>query len=169
MDDEKTRRRFLVLLLAAATLLLAILIEPLASALLTAAVLTGVLWPVQVWLMRRLGQRRSLAAGIVVFGVVIVIVGPILGMSAFVVDQASKGVKFVSETVQSEGVAGLIEKLPRPIRGPAHELLDQIQERTGADVSKTVTEQVQAKGPGAAAAVGRAVAGTWGFVFNATM
>src|SRR5262245_41962003 len=169
MDDETTRRRFLVLLLAAATVLLAILIQPLASALLTAAMLAGVLWPLQVRLMRRLRQRRGVAAGILVFGVVIVIVGPILGLSAFVVDQASKGVKFVSDTVKSEGVSGLIDTLPEPVRKPAHGLVDQIQQRTGADVGKAVTNQVQSQGPGAAAAVGRAVAGTWGFVFNATM
>jgi predicted PurR-regulated permease PerM len=168
MDDEKTRRRFFILLLAAATLLLAFLIEPLASALLTAAVFAGVLWPLQVRLVRRL-HKASFAAGILVFGVVVAIVGPILGMSAFVVDEASKGINFVSETVQSQGVGGLIDKLPPPVREPAHRLLHQVERRTGADVGKTVTDQVQSQAAGAAATVGRAVAATWSFLFNATM
>jgi predicted PurR-regulated permease PerM len=168
-DQEKIRRRFLVLLIAAATVLLGILVQPLASALLTAAVLAGVLWPLQTRLSRRLRNRPALASGVVVFGVVIAIVGPIFGMSAFVVDEASTGVRFVSQTVQSEGVSGLIERMPAPLRGPARGLVHQIEERVGKDVGKTVTEQVQSQGAGAAAAVGRAVAATWGFVFNATM
>ncbi|HKP63302.1 MAG TPA: AI-2E family transporter [Polyangiales bacterium] len=168
MDDEKTRRRFLLLLLVAALLLLAFLIEPLASALLTAAVFAGVLWPLQLRLTRRV-RKPSLAASILVFAMVIVVVGPILGMSAFVVDEGSKGIKFVATTVQSQGLGGLIEKLPPPVRGPAHDLMHQIERHTGADVSKTVTEQVQSRAAGAAAGVGRAVAATWGFVFNATM
>ena len=166
---DQIRRRFLVLLLAAATLLLAFLIRPLASSLLTSAVLAGVLWPLQVRLTRLVRGRRHIAAGVLVFAVVVVIVGPILGMSAFVVDEASKGVTFISDTVQSEGVHGLIETLPPLMREPAHDLLRMVEQRTGADVGKTVTEQVQSQGPGAAAAVGRAVAATWGFVFNATM
>jgi predicted PurR-regulated permease PerM len=167
--SEQTRRRFLVLLLAAATLLFAFLIRPLASALLTAAVLAGVLWPLQMRIANRLRGRRNLAAGVLVTGVVVAIVGPILGMSAFVVDEASKGVQFVSETVKSEGVLGLIEKLPTGIRDAARSAFKLVEERTGADVGEKLTEQVQSQGPGAAAAVGRAVAATWGFVFNSTM
>jgi predicted PurR-regulated permease PerM len=169
MDDEKTRRRFLVLLIAAATVLLAILIRPLASALLAAAVLAGVFYPLQKRLTRKLKNSPTLSASLLVFLVVIVIVGPILGLSAFVVDEGSKGVKFVSDTVQSEGVAGLIEHLPQSVRGPAHEVVHQVERRLGSDVGKTVTEQVQQQGAGAAAAVGRAVAATWQFVFSATM
>jgi predicted PurR-regulated permease PerM len=145
------------------------LIRPLASSLLTAAVLAGVLWPLQVRLSRRLRGRRTISAGVLVFGVVIVIVGPILGMSAFVVDEASKGIEFVSTTVRSEGVYGLIDKIPEPMRGPARDLMEIVERRTGADVGKAVTEQVQSQGPGAAAAVGRAVVATWDFVFKATM
>jgi len=169
MGNEKTARRFQIVLIAAATLLLAFLVRPLASSLLTAAVLAGVLWPIQTRLTRRFGGRRGLGAGLLVFGVVIAIVGPILGLSAFVVDEASKGVEFVSTTVRSEGVFGLVDKLPSPIRSPAHELLRLVEKRTGADVGKAVSEQVQSQGPGAAAAVGRAVAATWDFVFKATM
>jgi predicted PurR-regulated permease PerM len=163
------RRRFLVLLLAAAVVLLAILIKPLASALLTAAVLAGVLWPIQRSLVRRLRNSPALAAGIVVFGVIVLLVGPILGMSAFVVEEASKGVQFVSETVRSGGVEALIEKLPGPLQGYAHQALGQLEELTGADVARSVSEQVQQRGAGAAAAVARAVSATWGFVFNAVM
>lgn len=169
MEDEKTRRRFLVLLLVAATLLLAILIRPLASALLMAAVLAGVLWPLQARLSRRLRKSPALAAGLLVFGVVVAILAPLLGMSAFVVDEASKGVKFVSDTVRSEGVSGLIDHLPKLIQQHARNAVHHIQERIGSDVGSTVADQLQQQGAGAAAAVGRALAATWGFVFNATM
>jgi predicted PurR-regulated permease PerM len=167
--DEKTRRRFLVLLIAAATVLLAILIRPLASALLMAAVLAGVFYPVQKWLSRRLKGRQSVAAGLLVFLAVLVIVGPILGLSAFVVDEGSKGVTFVADTVKSGGVSGLIERLPESVRGPAQQVVHQVEQRLGSDVEKTVSEQVQKQGAGAAAAVASAVAATWGFVFNSTM
>jgi predicted PurR-regulated permease PerM len=167
--NEVIRKRFLVLLLAAAALLLAFLIQPLASSLLLAAVLTGVLWPLQVRITKRLRGSRTFAAGLLVFGVIVAIVGPILGLSAFMVDEASKGVQFVTETVRSGGIEALIEKLPKPVQGFATEQLKHFENRTGTDVGKTVTEQVQQRGPGAAAAVGRALTATWGFVFNATM
>lgn len=168
-ENEKTRRRFLVLLLAAATVLLATLIQPLAGSLLTAAVLAGVFYPLQKRLSKRLRNSPVLAAGLLVFLVVIAVVGPIFGLSAFVVDEGSKGVKFVSDTVQSEGVNGLIEHLPEAARGPAHRLAHEIDQRLGEDFGKTVTEQVQQQGAGAAAAVGRAISATWQFVFSATM
>jgi predicted PurR-regulated permease PerM len=166
---EKRRRRFLVLLLAAATFLLALLIQPLAGSLLTAAVLAGVFYPLQTRISRRFHDKPSLAAGLLVFLVVIAVVGPIFGLSAFVVDEGAKGVRFVSDTVQSEGVTGLIERLPKAARDPAHDVVHAIEQRLGSDVGKTMTEQVQKQGAGAAAAVGRAISATWQFVFNATM
>lgn len=167
--DDKTRRRFLVLLIAAATFLLALLIRPLASALIFGAILAGLLYPLQRRLARKLKNSPALAAGILVFGAVIAIVSPLLGMSAFIVDEASKGVTFVADTVQSEGVSGLIDKLPTILRDPAHDLVRHLEKRTGQDVSKTVSEQVQSTGAGAASAVGRALVATWDFAFNSTM
>lgn len=167
MNRELVRKRFLMLLLAASTLLLAILIRPLASALLTAAVLAGVLWPLQTRLARRL--RRGWAAGVIVFGVVVVLVGPILGMSVFVVEEASKGIRFVSETVRSGGVDALVDKLPSRMQGFAKVALGHLEEQVGSDVVRSVTEKVQESGPGAAAAVARALTATWSFAFNATM
>lgn len=167
--DDKTRRRFLVVLIAAATVLLAILIRPLASALLMAAVLAGVFYPLHQRFARKLKNSPVLSAGLLVFVVVIVILGPIVGLSAFVVDEASKGGKFVADTVKSGGVSGLIEHLPQSIQEPAQKLVHLLEQRVGSDVGKTLSEQVQQQGAGAAAAVGRAVAATWQFVFNATL
>jgi predicted PurR-regulated permease PerM len=166
---ERTARRAFIVLLAGAVVLLALIVEPLAAALSIAAALAGVLWPLQRKLMRLLHCRRSVASGLLVAGVVLAIIGPLVALSAFAVKEASEGVQYVSETVRSEGVAGLIQKLPPPLRSVASGLVERLPKAPGQDIDETVEQQVTAQGGHAAEAVGAVVAATGSFFFEATM
>src|SRR5882757_2598894 len=113
---DQSAYRFFLILLAAATALVVAIVRPLASPLFLAAVLAGVLWPLQMRLTRRLGKHRPLAAGAFVVAVVLLLVGPLVALSTVIVKEAGDGLRFVSEAVRSDGVTGLLDKLPPSIR-----------------------------------------------------
>ena len=161
---ELAARRFLFALLIASLALVGYVAWPLATALLLAAVLAVVLAPVQRRLTRWLGGRRGVAAGILVLAVLFLLVGPLLGLTAFLVKEAADGARFVVDTVRSEGVSGLIEYLPGPLAGYAQEALERLGD-LGAFVQKQVTEQ----GARAAGAVAAALVATGSLVFDLAM
>ncbi len=161
---ELAARRFLFALLIASLALVGYVAWPLATALLLAAVLAVVLAPLQQRLTRWLGGRRGVAAGILVLAVLFLLVGPLLGLTAFLVKEAADGARFVVDTVRSEGVSGLIEYLPGPLAGYAHEALERLGD-IGAFVQKQVTEQ----GARAASAVAAALVATGSLVFDLAM
>jgi predicted PurR-regulated permease PerM len=155
------------MLLGALVLVLAVL-RPLGSALFLAAVLAMVLWPLHQWLTRRLRDHGALAAGILVAAVVLLLIGPLVGLSAFLVGEASDAVGLISKTVRSEGTRGLLARLPDVIEHPIQRLLDQAQIDSG-EALKSVQEQVTKVGGSAAAAVTAAVSATGSFLFQGTM
>ena len=161
---ELAARRFLFALLIASFALVAYVAWPLATALLLAAVLAQVLAPLQRRLTGWLRGWRSIAAGILVLAVLFLIVGPLLGLAAFLVKEAAEGVRFVAETVRSEGIAGLIERLPDPLEVYARQLLERLGD-LGAFIQKHLTEQ----GPRAASALAAALVATGSLVFDLTM
>jgi predicted PurR-regulated permease PerM len=166
---EQTARRFFFILLLAATVLLGAVVRPMASALFMAAVFAGVLWPVHRWLTKKLWRQRGIGAGVVVVGVVILILGPLVALSTVVVQEASDGLSFISRTVKSEGVSGLVSKLPPSLQTFANKALQRLPSEPGASLGETVEKQVNARSGKAAAAVGAAVAATGAFVFQAVM
>ena len=119
-------RRFFFILLIAATVLLALVVRPIASALFLAAVLAGVLWPMHQRLSKLLRGRCGLSAAAFVLGVIILLLGPVVAFSAFAITEGSEGLTFISNTVRSEGVAGLVEHLPTPLSRLARQALDQL-------------------------------------------
>ena len=137
---------------------------PLATALLLAGVLAVVLAPLQRRLTRWLRGRRGIAAGILVLAVLFLLVGPLLGLAAFLVKEAADGARFVVETVRSEGVSGLLDRLPAPLDAYAGEVLARLGD-LGAFIQKHVTEQ----GARAAGAVAAALVATGSLVFNLAM
>jgi predicted PurR-regulated permease PerM len=149
--------------------LLGWIVAPLAAPLSLGAALAGVLWPLQQRLIRRLHCRRGIASGLLTFGVVLAIIGPIVALSAFAVTEATEGIEYVTETVRSEGVRGLIDKLPQPLRDIASELVERLPKAPGANIDETVEQQVSAQGGKAAQAVGAVVAAAGSFVFAAAM
>jgi predicted PurR-regulated permease PerM len=112
--------------------------------------------------------RRSLSAGVLSLGVVLLIILPVVSMSAFLVDEAADGVRYVSKTVRSEGVSGLLQKLPHPVQ----RAVQALQQRFGGDeagLREVVEKQVTAQGGKAAAVVGAAVAATGSLLFQGTL
>jgi predicted PurR-regulated permease PerM len=164
LPQDLAARRFLFVLLLASMLLVGFVAWPLASALIMAGVLAVVLGPLQVRLARRLGGRRSLAAGILVISVVLLVVGPLLFLSAVVVKETSDGAKFILETVRSEGVSGLLERLPAPLQQLAQKALVGL-----GDLSELAQRQLSQQGPRAASAVAAALVATGSLLFELTM
>jgi predicted PurR-regulated permease PerM len=169
MRTEQTARRFFLFLLVVATLLLGAVVYPLASSLFAAVVLAGVLWPAQVKLAARLGNRRRLSAGLFVAAVVLLVVGPLVALSTVVVTEGRAGLRFVTQTVKSEGVHGLLAPLPEPVRNVVLRALEQLPTQPGDSLDERVQEQVSAQSGNAAAAVGTVVAATGSLMFQAVL
>ena len=105
---ELAARRFLIALLLGSAILVAVVAQPLATALLVAAVLAIVLAPVQIGFSRVLGGRPKLAATLLVLAVLALVIGPLVALSAVAVNEASAGARFLLQTVRGEGIEGLI-------------------------------------------------------------
>lgn len=135
MDSELTARRFFVFLLIVTTLCVVLLIAPIAKPLLLAAVLANVLWRVHRKLAASLRNRPGLAAGLLVFGVVVLLAGPVAALLAFVVNEAEAGVKFITGIAESARASELIEKLPDPFRQGAEDALHRVPQATATAVA----------------------------------
>ena len=168
MDTDRRAERFFIGLMVACTLLLVAVLHPLWSALFLAAVFAGVLFPVHRRLAHALRNHKSVAAGALVFAVVIVIVGPLGGLSAFVIKEGIEGVKFVQETVASEGVVGLVERLPDPSQRVAKEGLKQLSKES-SEWGEQIEKRIEQQGAKAASALGSALSATGSFLLQAVM
>ncbi|HEX6886346.1 MAG TPA: AI-2E family transporter [Planctomycetota bacterium] len=170
MISDPSARRFFYLLLAGATVLMVLVVRSLATALFLATVLAVLLWPVHGKLAARLGNRPKVSATVVVLGVVLLLVVPLAALSTFLVREGGEGLKFVATLVRSEGLGGLVKKLPDPLEKWALEGLARVPENwepRGFD--RRTAEEVTAAGVKTAAAVGVAAKATGSLVFQAVM
>lgn len=156
-----------MLLLAALLLVLAVF-RPFGAALFLAGVLAMVLWPLQSWLSAHLRGHDGLGAGLLVLGVVLLILGPLVGLSAFLVAQATDAVQFVSKTVRSDGARGLIAELPDPLEGWLLRSIDRLQ-LDSTEIMSSVQSGLTSAGGTAAIALGEAVTATGSLLFQGTM
>ena len=157
-------RRLLVFLVLAALALTAAIVRPFWIAFFLAAVAAAALWPAQQWLSARFGGRRALAAALLTFGVLVLVVLPIAAMGTLLVNQVIEGATWLRKTIESEGIWGLVERLPAPVAHATKEVLDAVPQPQ---------EQLQRlageKGTGAATAVGGAIAWTGTALFQTGM
>lgn len=93
----------------------------------------------------------------------VLLIGPLIGLSAFVIKEAAAGVKFIQETVRGEGMTGLIERLPGPLDRYANEALARL-----GDLGQ-IEPQLSAQGGKAASAVGTALVATGSLLFQGAM
>lgn len=109
-----SRERLLTLTLVAASLLILyvclLLVKPFLPALTWALALAVVAGPVHEWLRRRI-QRRDLAAGLAVFVVTLLIIGPGFLLLHRLVDQAGEGIARLED--QPGPWSALPQQLPR--------------------------------------------------------
>lgn len=162
------RRTLLVLMLAALAVVLWVF-RPLAVALFLATVLAGALWPLQRRLSAAFGGRGTLSAALLLVGVVVLLLAPLVALSAFIVKEATEAFAFLSTTLRNDGVTGLLAHLPDPIEKLVRQGMDRLPSSTDAGLESTVQEQVSARGGKAVAAVGALLTGAGAFAFQAAM
>lgn len=161
---ELAARRFLIVLLLGSAIVVAVVAQPLATALLVAAVLAIVLAPLQIGFSRLLRGRPKLAATLLVLAVLALVIGPLVALSAVAVNEASAGARFLLQTVRGEGIEGLITRLPESLQRYGREALDAL-----GDVGQFLEAQISAQAGRAASAVGTAIAATGAFVVQAAL
>ncbi len=168
MASELTARRIFTGLILLSIILLALVVRPFAKGIFLAAVLAATFYGLHKRLTRRLRGRQNVSAGLLVTGVVLALLLPLGGLTAFVVTEVTEGVQFVTRTVQQEGVSGLLQKAPRPVRGTLESLMKRlpVQEQ---NLDQTIQQQVSSQGGTAAKAVTGAVAATGSIVFQTIM
>lgn len=163
-SDRDPGRRFLFVLLLLSIVLVGAVAQPIAGALFMAAVMAVVLAPAQERLARWLRGRLKLSAALLVVAVLLLVVGPLAGLSAVVIKEAVDGVRFVTETIRSEGFSGLLERLP----GPLHDLAARVIESLGG-LNELVEKNLQGQGGKAASALGAALAATGAVALSVAM
>ena len=119
-------RHFLLALTVLALWLAWLVARPFASVLFTAAVVATVLDAPTAALGRHLRVRRGTAAALVTVGLLLAVAGPVAGVVAMLVRQASEAVAWLSRAVQQEGVEGLVSHLPAVLRPWATALLERV-------------------------------------------
>ena len=161
---EQSPPRFFVALMIVATLLLGLVIMPVAKELFLAAVFSGVLWPVQQWLSKRLRGKRKIAAGVITFAVIVLLLGPVATLVALVIRDGADGVRFISDTVHSKDVAALVAYLP----ASARDVVGDAIERIPRDLNELM-ERVGGHSGEAASTVGKAFVATGSLAFRAVL
>ncbi len=168
MDTHASARRVFGALILLALVLLAFVISPFIESFIFAAVLAGALHPLQRRLTEKLRGRTELSAGLLCLLVVLALLIPFGGIAAFVVRESVEGARFVAETLQDEGVAGLLDELPEALRDLANELLERfpIEEH---EIDATLQQQASAQTGKAARAVTGALAATGSILVKTIM
>jgi predicted PurR-regulated permease PerM len=161
---DPAAKRFFLVLLVATLVVLGLILFRLGPALVLAAVLAVLLMPLQRKLERRF-RRRTIASSMLVVGTAVLILGPVISLSAYAVKEISSGIRFVGGTLRSEGVAGLIDRLPDTARRLVEQALSFLP-TTGPDALGTAVQQQTGK---AAAAVGSMVATTGSVAIQSAM
>jgi predicted PurR-regulated permease PerM len=159
MADPRTTRRFQLLLLVAALALFLYVASPFAKPILLAATIAAILDPAHLRLTAALRGRRAASAGVLSAAVVAAIVGPVAYLVTAFVWQVVAGVRWLRAALESEGVSGLVARLPEPLRKIATDVT--------ADMPLALERAREAfEGAGGAAAVGGIISATGTLVVN---
>jgi len=155
---------FFLALLIGAAMLVAAVIAPLFRELLVAVVLASALRPVQVWLTKHVRERRGLAAGIITFLVVVIVLGPLAALVALLVRDGAEGVQYLLDTVHSQRVADILGWLPDSAHNAMLDAINDLPRNLG-EVAGEVGEQTQV----ATAAVTESAHATGAFLFHSVL
>ena len=155
MPSARIERATLIVLVVLSLVLLATVIYPFASALFVAAVLAAALMPWTERLAALLRGRRQLAAGVLTLGTLLLLIVPIAAVALSLGKEAVAGIGYVKETLSGEGVAGLINDLPAPLRALVEKVVEQIP---GGE--ERIQELTDKQGSRAAAALGGVLGAT---------
>ena len=162
-SPEAARWTLLVLTIIALALL-ALIIQPFAAALFIAAVIAGAISPWYERLAARLKGRRQIAAGLTTAGILLIVVLPLASISVVLANEVAAGANYVRTTLRSEGVQGLVNDLPRPLRALAQKVMSRLPQDQG-----DLQDLTQKQSGRAAAAVGGVLSATWDVVIQLVM
>ncbi len=162
MSDQHARR-LLVFLLLAAVALAATIVKPFWEALFLAAVLAAALRRPMEGLSRALRGHRGVAAGVLTVALLVLALLPIAGLGAVLVARVAQGVQWLRDTIASQGVWALVERLPAPAQQAAREILQAMAH------PQQQLESLGARTGQAAAAVGGVLAATGTALFQTGM
>lgn len=149
--------------------MVALVLRPVAGALLTGLVLAVALWPLQKWCTAKLRGHNSVSASILTTSVIVLGAVPVVAISVFVVGEGARGVEYIADTMRSDGVTGLIEGMPGPARDVADEIIEMLPRRQSARLDEAVKQQVAERTEAAAVAVGGIVAALGEMLFQLAM
>jgi predicted PurR-regulated permease PerM len=161
---ERTGRIVLGVLTVLALFLLALIIHPFASALFVAAVLAAALSPWYERLTRALGGRRQTAAILVTIALLLVVVIPLVLLAGVLAREVANGVTYVRDTFRSEGVAGLLNDLPGPLRSLAEKIIARFPQG-----QENLQQVAGAQSGRAASYLGGILSATWDMVMQLVM
>ena len=88
MPDDRLRKFFLLLVVAAISVLFVAMIRGFLMALLLAAVLAGLMYPIYDWILRRVKGRRTLASILTLAIAIVAVFAPLTALAGIVVQQA---------------------------------------------------------------------------------
>ncbi len=168
MSATRAARQSLLVLLIGTACVVGWIAWPIAKALFLAAVVAAALWPLREICVRWFHGRRTAAALSVVAGTVIVVGVPMAAFSAEAIQQGTEVLQSVSSTLRSEGVEGVVDRLPAPFERLARAALDRLA-GTGAAVRQSVQQQMSAQSGSAALALGTAISATGSAMFQLAM
>lgn len=157
MTRDDLQRHFLLALVILSVVLTALLILPFWSSLLVAAVLTAASRAPMGWLTRRLWGRREVAAGVLVVVLLVALALPVAFLVTVIAGQAVEGLRWLREALASEGVTGLIARLPSWLEPLALRLVASVP-----DLQAEVQALAGAGGGQAVTAIGGLLAATGG-------
>jgi predicted PurR-regulated permease PerM len=93
----------------------------------------------------RLRGRRQLGAGLTTLAVLLVVVLPLAAISVVVAREVSNGAAYVRRTLSSEGVQGLVNRLPQPLRVVAEKAMAQLPQ--DQEDLQQLTDQQRGRAP----------------------
>lgn len=161
MPSSYASRAVFVTLAIAAVVLMALLVRPFATALFLAVALAAALAPWVEFLAGLLRGRRGVASGVVTLGIVVVVLAPLGTLVAVLVAQVVGGVNWLKEALRSEGLAGLVARLPESLRSLAERLIEALPQ--GAE---EIQSFVTAQAGKWASTLGGVVSATTGVLFQ---
>jgi predicted PurR-regulated permease PerM len=156
---ESLQRHFLLVLVIAAVALTVMLVWPFWSSLLVASVLAATSRVPMSWLVARLKGRRELAAGLLVITLVVALILPVAALLTVIAGQAIEGFNWLREALSSQGIAGLVARLPSWLEPLARRFIDAVPE-----LQRELQQQAGAGGGQAVAAVSNVLAATGGAI-----
>ncbi|HET9551858.1 MAG TPA: AI-2E family transporter [Anaeromyxobacteraceae bacterium] len=157
MTRDDLQRHFLLALVIGAVALTVVLVSPFWSSLLVAAVLAAAARRPMEWTSARLRGRREVAAGLLVLVLILALALPIAALVTVVAGQAVEGFQWLRQALASEGVAGLIARLPSWLVPLVKRVVDAVP-----DLEAELQQLAGAGGGQAVSALGGLLAATGG-------